>query len=172
MHSNKPYSNVTVTKRVDHNDHEKNTHPHEAEKEPSICQTCGAIYLDRRWTIAEIDPARIKHQPQLVTCPACKQQEEGIARGYVHLQGTFFEKHYEEIEKLLSNEADRAAQDNPLARIIKWERDGDQPLTVLTTTEHLAQRLGHAVEKAYSGEVRYDFSHENKLAHVWWQRDC
>ena len=44
-------------------------------------------------------------------------------------------------------------------------------LTVTTTTEHLAQRLGHAVEKAFGGEVEYHFSHENKVTRVSWQRE-
>jgi len=41
-----------------------------------------------------------------------------------------------------------------------------------TTTEHLAIRLGRALEKAFDGRVLYGFSHENKLAHVWWHRDA
>lgn len=40
------------------------------------------------------------------------------------------------------------------------------------TTEHLAIRLGHALEKAYDGPVLYGISHETKLAHVWWHRDA
>ena len=44
-------------------------------------------------------------------------------------------------------------------------------VAVSTTTEHLAQRIGHALNKAYGGEVHYDFSHENKLARVSWHRD-
>ncbi|NBO65264.1 MAG: ATPase, partial [Acidobacteria bacterium] len=64
-----------------------------------------------------------------------------------------------------------AMVDNPLGRIMALERDEDGDIIVQTTTEHLAQRLGHALEKAYDGEIRYDFSHENKLAHVWWRRD-
>ncbi|MBK7599097.1 MAG: hypothetical protein IPJ07_11510 [Acidobacteria bacterium] len=69
------------------------------------------------------------------------------------------------------NEAERASEDNPLARIMGLDKEKDGAVTVRTTTEHLAQRLGHALEKAFSGDVRYDFSHENKLAHVWWKRD-
>lgn len=76
-----------------------------------------------------------------------------------------------DIERLLRNEAERAAEDNPLARIMLWKKNGDRKLTLSTTTEHLAQRLGHALEKAYDGEVEYDFSHENKLARVTWKRD-
>ena len=75
------------------------------------------------------------------------------------------------LERLLRNEAERAAEDNPLARIMLWRENGDEKLTLSTTTEHLAQRLGRALEKAYDGKVEYDFSHENKLARVSWQRD-
>jgi hypothetical protein len=32
---------------------------------------------------------------------------------------------------------------------------------VLTTTEHLALRLGRALKKAFDGKVRNDFLHEN-----------
>lgn len=79
-------------------------------------------------------------------------------------------KHRGDIGALLRNEAERDAQDNPLARIMGWE-DAEDQLVVKTTTEHLAQRLGHALEKAFDGKVRYDFSHENKLARVYWERN-
>jgi hypothetical protein len=51
------------------------------------------------------------------------------------------------------------------------ERGDGHKLIVTTTTEHLAQRLGHALKKAFCGEVQYDFSHENKLARVSWKRE-
>ena len=44
-------------------------------------------------------------------------------------------------------------------------------LLVETTTEHMAQRLGHALSRAFAGKVTYDFSHENKVARVNWHRD-
>jgi hypothetical protein len=50
-------------------------------------------------------------------------------------------------------------------------RDAEGRLIVTTTTEHLAQRLGHALQKAYRGHVRFDFSHENKFARVYWHRN-
>jgi hypothetical protein len=79
--------------------------------------------------------------------------------------------HRDGIESLLRNEAERAAEANPLARIMLWKENGDGELTLSTTTEHLASRLGHALEKAYDGKVEYDFSHEKKLARVTWKRD-
>ena len=107
----------------------------------------------------------------MTVCPACEQKRSGEPRGCVYLDGDFFVAHYEEIEQLLRNEAERAAEDNPLARIMKWKRGDGHKLTVTTTTEHLAQRLGHALEKAFGGGAHYDFSHENKLARVNWLRE-
>ena len=76
-----------------------------------------------------------------------------------------------EIQRLLRNESERAEEDNPLARILNWKYGETHNLAVSTTTEHLAQRLGRALEKAFGGNTDYDFSHENKLARVSWQRD-
>jgi hypothetical protein len=166
MRSSKAYSNVTFSKRVDH---EAGRHRGpRAPNEPAKCGTCGAVYSDRRWTLVGTPRKGGKHKhfrPQtIILCPACKAKQEGIAAGFVYLSGAFLLLHREEIQQLLDNEADRAAVDNPLARILMREMDKNGRLVFSTTTEHLAQRLGHALEKAFHGDVRYRFSHENKLA--------
>jgi hypothetical protein len=173
MRSKKPYTNATFTKRVDH---EAGRHrPARSIGEPAVCEDCGAVYANRRWTAANTnsgDQQRKHWRPAEITvCPACKQKRTGEPRGFVYLDGTFFVTHHEEIEQLLRNEAERAAKDNPLARILQWKPGDGHKLTVTTTTEHLAQRLGHALEKAFGGGTHYDFSHENKLARVSWQRE-
>lgn len=173
MRSNKRFTNTTFTKRVDHE--AGRHHTRRAAKEPAICASCGAVYANRRWTVAGAE--RGTHEPEhwrparLTTCPACVQTHGGVPSGYVYLEGKFLIAHHAEIERLLRNEAERAAEDNPLARIMLWKENGDGKLTLSTTTDHLAQRLGHALEKAYDGKVDYDFSHENKLARVTWRRD-
>ena len=173
MPARRKYTNASFTKRVDH---EAGRHrSFRSASEPRICKHCGALYANRRWTVADSGPVENQHKqrrpPELTVCPACIQERTGEPRGFVFLDGAFFVAHHEEIEQLLRNEAERAAQDNPLARLIEWRRDDGHNLTVSTTTEHLAQRLGHALEKAYGGNTHYDFSHENKLARVNWQRE-
>lgn len=173
MRSNKRFTNTTFTKRVDH---EAGRHrAKRAPKEPALCACCGAVYANRRWTTA--DAGRGTVEPEhwrpagITTCPACEKAHGGVPGGYVYLEGAFLAAHRDEIERLLSNEAERTAQDNPLARIMLWKENGNGKLTLSTTTEHLAQRLGHALKKGFDGEVIYDFSHENKLARVTWRRD-
>jgi hypothetical protein len=171
--SDKRYTNEAWSKRVDH---EAGLHrAPRALKEPARCEVCGDVYADRRWTKPDAERKETQHphhRPPLITvCPACKRAREEVPSGFLHLDGVYLTAHSQEIEHLLRNEAERAAEDNPLARIMNWGKDERGRLTLSTTTEHLAQRLGHALEKAFSGEARYDFSHENKLAHVYWHRD-
>jgi len=173
MPNKRKYTNATFTKRVDH---EAGRHrPVRSLKEPAFCKVCGAIYANRRWTAASSGSTTRKEKDrrpsQMTVCPACKQQASDEPRGFVFLDGTFFTNHQDEIEQLLRNEGKRAGEDNVLARILEWRRGEGHKLSVSTTTEHLAQRLGHALQKAFDGEVEYDFSHENKLARVNWHRE-
>ncbi|HEX4945216.1 MAG TPA: BCAM0308 family protein [Blastocatellia bacterium] len=169
MRSPKKYTTQTYTKRVDYT---AGSHRlPQAMAEPAVCKICGDVYADRRWTLPEAQRAQQTRPTREVVCPACKRQADNLPSGYVYLVGAFLRQHFTEITQLLQNEAARAASDNPLARIMELTQEGAEQLTITTTTEHLAQRLGHAVNKAYDGAVRYDFSHENKLARVYWRRD-
>ena len=174
MKTQKRYSNSTFSKRVDH---EAGRHRGpRAQSEPAKCSMCGAVYSDRRWTVAgtpkkKSGKHRHWHTQAITVCPGCMKKQEGLAAGFVYLSGEFLPSHRQEIERLLDNEAERAAFDNPLAQIMGRETDEKGRLVITTTTEHLAQRLGHALEKAFDGEVYYHFSHENKLTRVYWHRD-
>lgn len=170
MRSNKRYTNVAFTKRVDY---DGGTHrPPRAGKGPAVCRTCGAIYLKRRW-IAGSDPrAQILGavgRPTL--CRACAMIQSGLVGGVLQLEGAFLVRHQAEIEQLLKTENARAGEDNPLGRIIKIIRTTPGRLTVTTTTEHLVERLGRAVHRAYHGTIDYGFSHGNKFARATWRRD-
>jgi hypothetical protein len=110
--------------------------------------------------------------PVYTVCPACRQAAEGRFGGEVRISGAFFVKHRAEIAQLLKREAERASQDNPMAVILEWRQAESGRLVVRTTTEHLAKRLGQALHKAYRGTVHYEFSHENKFAHVTWMREA
>ena len=178
MRSNKAYSNVTFSKRVDHDAgrHRENLAP----AEPASCRTCGAVYAGKRWRLARrsvrpksqaIDKRKSLHPATLMLCPACKKRREDLPAGFLYISGKFLSVHREEVVRLLYKEAKRAFTDNPLARVMRTTSDKDGRIVVATTTEHLVKRLGHALKKALDGEVRYDFSHENKFARVYWNRD-
>jgi len=170
MNGHQPFTN-TFTKRVDHDAGRHRTL--RARSEPAVCRKCGAAYANRRWTAQT--PANNKklhlRGAKLTVCPACKQASSGEPCGFVYLDGSFIVGHQQEIKNLLLNEAQRAGENNPLARILELKEGNGHKLTITTTTEHLAQRLGHAVEKAFGGAIQYNFSHENKIARVSWRRE-
>lgn len=173
MRTNKRYTNTTFTHRPEPRD---DVRTQEAPAEPIVCAGCGAVYVHKRWSHAA--PARTRAsaagQPiDVRICAACQRRRSGVPHGFVHVDGTFVRTHRDDIVHLLKNEAARAAEDNPLGQIIEWRTDGHtDDVLISTTTEHLAIRLGRALEKAFDGRVLYGFSHENKLAHVWWHRDA
>lgn len=171
MRSAKPYTNATFTKRVDHDGGRHR--PSRALAEPAYCPGCGAVYLGRRWSHVPTSRvlARRAGTPVAVRiCPACRRRRTGVPHGFLHIDGDFFAQHRPDLERLLRNEADRAREHNPLDQAIDWEDLNGDGLLVTTSTEHLAQRLGRALQKAFDGELHYGFSHENKLAHIWWHR--
>jgi len=171
MRSAKPYTNATFTRRVDHDGGRHR--PPRAAREPAICPACGAVYAKRRWSHApssRLLAARAGASVAVRVCVACRRRRTGVPHGYVHIDGGFFPGHRSDIEHLLRNEAERARDDNPLSQIVDWRNLAGGSLLIGTSTEHLAQRLGRALEKAYDGKVHYGFSHENKMAHVWWRR--
>ncbi|HQZ98166.1 MAG TPA: BCAM0308 family protein [Pyrinomonadaceae bacterium] len=172
MVTKKHYTNETFTKRVDHEGGEHRSH--DSSIGTAHCIECGAIYTDKRWVARSDSKETSEHvhwRPgKETTCPACKQLKQGVVGGYFVLDGDFLTKHRDEINSLIDNETRDALQDNPLSRIMD-RHDEDGKLVIETTTEHLAQRLGHAVEKAYDGKTVYDFSHENKVARVHWTRN-
>jgi hypothetical protein len=71
---------------------------------------------------------------------------------------------------MIRNEEQRTIETDPHERLIDIVEDGDN-LVVWTTNEKLAQRLGRALEKAYDGELEYQWPVDNKLVRVNWSRD-
>ena len=173
MRSQKRYTNATWTHRVDHEagKHRGARAPHE----PLLCAGCGAVYVKRRWShepAAHLLAGAHAYKPvEVKICPACRRRRSGTPHGFVHIDGEFVAQHEVEIGNLIRNEEARAAEDNPLGRILHLGPDGTGGLLVTTTTEHLAIRLGRMLEKTFDGKLLFGFAHETKLAHVWWHRD-
>ena len=144
----------------------------ERPQRPSICSECGAIYANHRWYAPEDAPmpAGSRQQIPRVVCPADRRLRERLPGGILTVSGTFYVSHRQSLEELVQNECIRARSANELERIIQWRNHGDS-ITLETTNPRLAQRLGHALERAYHGKITYKWSDGNRLARVDWKRD-
>ena len=142
--------------------------PHEA----AVCRQCRCVYAGHRWQLQSqaVRDLAAARDVQETLCPACLKIKDRAPCGVVTLSGSFVNQHEQEIVNLLNRENRRAMETNPLERIMDIERS-DTGLTVLTTNEKLAQRLGRAVHKAFAGEVEYRWSEDTRLARVNWRRD-
>lgn len=139
--------------------------------DPAVCTGCHAVYHLKHWRFDE-DLYRHSNQRsdvRRITCPACQKVADNYAEGTVVLSGDFLGAHHDEIMNLITNEEERAKGINPLERIVRVTDDGTG-VTVTTTNEKLAQRIGRALQKAYQGAVTYRWSEDTKYAHVTWAR--
>ena len=138
-----------------------------------VCNECESVYHDHRWYLKEQALEAVRSHREAIghtLCPACQKTRDKMPGGVVRLMGGFVSAHKEEILNLIRNEGDRAKQINPLERVMEIEATNGS-LDILTTNERLAQRIGKAMHKAYSGDVSYVFSRDTKLARVTWHRD-
>ncbi|NBC18333.1 MAG: ATPase [Bacteroidetes bacterium] len=138
--------------------------------EPTRCPTCGAAFMDGRWTWETAPPSA-----QEVECPACRRIADAYPAGFVEIAGTFFEAHREELIGLIRNAAALEKGEHPLERLMAIERDEDAeaPLTLVTTTGvHLARRIGDALARAYEGDLTIQYGDAEHQVRVHWARDA
>ena len=140
-------------------------------KDRSYCKRCQAIYHHKHWYFNEEEiQALQKNGAPTVLCPACKKIEDKFASGIVTLKGAFVLDHREEIVNLIRNEENRAKGLNPLERIIEIQSIGEG-FEVTTTHEKLAQRIGKRLHSSFSGNVAYQWTPQDKMARVSWNRE-
>lgn len=134
--------------------------------EPAVCPGCGAIFHNGRWQWGE----RRSDSAEIV-CPACQRIADDFPAGFVHIIGTFFMAHREEIFSLIRHHEEKARTEHPLARIMTVKEDSEGSGILITTTDiHLARDLGEALHNAYQGELEFHYNEAEKLLRVHWQR--
>jgi hypothetical protein len=90
--------------------------------------------------------------------------------GFVSIGGSFFDQNRDEILNLVRNEAKKENEEHPLKRIMNV-RDTDEGVIVSTTDLHLARSIGDALERAYAGELNYQYNRDDDMIRVTWSRD-
>jgi NMD protein affecting ribosome stability and mRNA decay len=142
----------------------------DSPKDRSYCKKCHAIYHHKHWHFDQTEIQKLmKNGANAVTCPACQKIADKFASGVVTLKGEFVRNHREEIVNLIRNEEKRASGLNPLERIIEIHTM-TSGLEVTTTHEKLAQRIGKRLHSAFRGDVSYQWTPQDKMARVEWNR--
>lgn len=133
--------------------------------DPSVCERCGVVFHEGIFQWMEPPPANAEK----MICPACRRIEDKYEGGIVILEGDSLSSHKDEIINLIKNVEEEEMAYRPLERIIEIKDEGNK-LTITTTYEHLARRIGEAVHKAYKGKLNFQYPEGAKYIRVHWER--
>lgn len=136
------------------------------------CPECGAVYDGHRWIPEpddELAKAAEKHSREEL-CPGDLRLSKGQVEGEVTLKGRFMKPHADEIKNVINRVAREGRRRNVAARIFRMVED-DGAMVIETTDEHLAERMGKEVVKAFKGKLEIKWQEKDTFARVVWQRD-
>jgi NMD protein affecting ribosome stability and mRNA decay len=143
------------------------TDPYQTRKkwhEPTCCPNCGAVFHKGRWQWLQAQKNAEQH-----LCPACARIRDGIAAGFLQLEGSFLMQHRDEILRLSYNLEEKEKQAHPLERIIGIE-ENDTALIISFTGVHLTRATGEAIHHAYQGELSIKHNERDDQMRVHWSR--
>jgi hypothetical protein len=89
--------------------------------------------------------------------------------GIVTLSGKYLEENWQVIQNLIRHTAENSATKNPLGRIMSMETSGGG-ITISTTEDKVAQKIGREIFRAHKGELLYSWSQDQRFVRVTWNR--
>ncbi len=136
-------------------------------KDPSMCERCGAVYTRKTWRAGSRTSRTSPVGVTWTVCPACRQSEDGEYYGRVLIRGPISAANAASVERRIRNVAARAEFTQPERRVLSvgpWQGG----LEVLTTSQKLAHRIAHELEKAFGGDATYRWaSRDGELLATW-----
>ncbi|WP_298273103.1 BCAM0308 family protein [Geobacter sp.] len=145
--------------------------PKEGKEEVALCTKCGAAAWEKRWFFDEAEKAKLTavHAVTEITCPSCQRMKDNNPAGVVTFSGDYLLQHENLILNAIKNVEAKTRTKNPLARIMEIKQDGSV-LTVNTTDEKLAEKLGREIYKSHHGKLNFQWSEDESFVRVNWSR--
>jgi hypothetical protein len=142
-------------------------------REGAVCEWCGLVFQRAGWrrTPKTRLTAHLRGAVAWTTCPACRQVGRGEFYGCVVARGRTAANNEAAIARRVANVAARAQFTQPERRVV--EMGGGSPVRgavwqVLTTSQKLAHRIAHELEKAFGGRTTYRWSDsDGSLLAIW-----
>lgn len=139
--------------------------------EPARCERCDAIYERKTWRAAgPTRPARVPGETHTL-CPACRQVDAQEYFGRLLVTRPLTEQRAEEVRRRIWNVERRARYTQPERRLVRIELTPDG-LEVLTTSQKLAHRIAHELEKAFGGRARYQWADRERVLDATWDPEA
>lgn len=129
-----------------------------------LCPDCKATFRRGRWRWGMAPAGAVRRQ-----CPACRRIAQRFPAGYVTLSGPFFGAHRDEVLARVRHCETQEKGAHPLERVMAVEK-ASGGAQVTTTSVHLARLIGHALERAFKGELSQSYSRGDNVLRVRWSR--
>ncbi|MGQ9478234.1 MAG: BCAM0308 family protein [Candidatus Bipolaricaulia bacterium] len=137
--------------------------------EPTVCTRCGLVYSGGAWHLATATGEPPKGANREL-CPACRREVDRAPGGLVYLSGSYLLEKEEEIMNIVRNQEEQARAKRPLQRIM-WVERRDEGLEIATTNQHLARRIGRAINSAHAGNLVIKQKAGENFVRVYWERE-
>jgi len=135
-------------------------------RDPAVCEKCGVVYRSGVFDWLETVPPGAEK----MICPACRRISDKFEGGTIFLEGRFLSDRKQEIMNIINNTEKAEKNRRPLERVMSIN-EYDDKIEVMTTYEHLARRIGEAINSAYKGNLELQYSEGKKYIRVRWRRD-
>lgn len=136
-------------------------------KDPTVCERCGAVFSHKTWRRREPVDVELLARATWDVCPACRQVARGESFGRVVIRATRAGIPEGEILRRIENVSARAEFTQPERRIVAVRQEG-QTIEVRTTSQKLAHRIAHELQKAFGGHASYAWSdRDGRLDATW-----
>lgn len=135
-------------------------------KGSAYCGDCGASYQAGRWTWQKLSDAAAAER---ISCPACRRKADNAAAGTVTLTGPFVLAHHQDLVSLINRVEAVEKAEHPLECLMRITPFSDG-LRVTTTGVHLADRIAHAIESAYSNKAAFRYDDSRRHVDIFWSR--
>ena len=141
----------------------------ETLREPTICGSCGAVFLHRTWRRRSLAADRL-NSASWGTCPACEQVRRGEYYGRVVARNATRLADRDAIIRRIRNVGRRSGFTQPERRIVSIDCD-ESRLEVLATSQKLAHRIARELVKAFGGRASFRWSGEDGSLVATWQTE-
>lgn len=135
--------------------------------EPTICPRCGLVYTGGGWQQAR---GQLPTGASKELCPACRRETDRYPGGIVYLSGAYLRAKEGEIMNIVKNQEEQAKAKRPLQRIM-WVERRDEGIEIATTNQHLARRIGRAVNSAHAGDLVIKQKAGENFVRIYWERE-
>ncbi|MEK7167145.1 MAG: hypothetical protein AAB732_01920 [Patescibacteria group bacterium] len=148
-----------------------------------LCSKCKAVYYNKCWhkNLNFLKGKNTTKSIKKFLCPACKWTKTNLAEGVIilNLENNFREKEIlnlennfreKEILNLVKNVETRAKLRDPEDRIIKINKEKNK-ITILTTENQLAISIAKQIQRAFKGELKIKWSHNEDAVRIEWREN-